>query len=143
MKTRPTGASVREFLDGVNNKKRREDAFVLLKIMQRATGKRPKMWGPSIVGFDKYHYRYESGHEGEICMIGFSPRAQALTLYLMSGYKDYGPLLKKLGKYKTSKACLYINKLEDVDLDVLEQIIARSYQYTKNKYHVKSVKRGR
>lgn len=133
-KTRLTGASVRDFLDGVKNKKRREDAYVLLKLIKSATRKQPRMWGPSIVGFDKYHYQYESGREGETCMIGFSPRAQALTLYLMSGFREYGPLLKKLGKHKKSKACLYINKLEDVDLKVLEEIIIRSYRYTKEKY---------
>ena len=134
MKTRPTGAGVNEFIAGVKHKQRREDAGALLKMMRRLTRKQPRMWGPSIIGFDRYHYIYESGREGEICMIGFSPRVSALTLYLMSGFREYGPLLKKLGRHKKSKACLYINKLEDVDLEVLEEIIRRSYQYAKKKY---------
>ena len=134
MKTRLTGASVRDFIDGVKNKKRREDADVVLKLMRRITRKQPRMWGPSIIGFDEYHYKYESGREGEICMIGFSPRAQALTLYLMSGFREYGPLLKKLGKHKKSKACLYINRLEDVNLEVLEEIIDRAYRHARKKY---------
>ncbi|MBF8269101.1 MAG: hypothetical protein HW386_810 [Gammaproteobacteria bacterium] len=133
-KTKPTDASVTDFLDRVKNEQKRQDAYTLLRLMKTITRKQPKMWGPSIIGFDKYHYRYESGREGDICMIGFSPRSQALTLYLMSGFTSYKELLKKLGKHKISKACLYINKLADIDLDVLQEIIKASYRYTKKKY---------
>lgn len=133
-KTKITNASVKDFLDQVKNEQKRKDAYTVLRLMKTITGKQPKMWGPSIVGFDKYHYRYESGHEGDICMIGFSPRSQALTLYVMSGFDGYTNLLKKLGKHKTSKACLYFNKLDDVDLDVLKEIIKASYRYAKQKH---------
>jgi hypothetical protein len=132
-KTRQTDASVKDFLDRVKNLQRREDAYTVLKMMQEVTHKRPRMWGPSIVGFDKYHYQYASGHEGEICMIGFSPRSQALVLYIWAGFEGHDDLLRRLGKHTRSKACLYIRKLTDVDLEILETIIERSYQYAKNR----------
>jgi hypothetical protein len=95
--------------------------------MKSVTGKPPRMWGPSIVGFDQYHYKYESGREGDMCMIGFSPRSQALTMYLMPPLTRYDSLMKKLGKFKTSQGCLYIKKLEDVDLRVLKETVAEAY----------------
>ena len=104
MKTKESNASIQAFLAKVKNGKRRDDAVTVSRMMQRITRKKPKLWGPSIVGFGKYHYVYESGRAGDICMIGFSPRSQALTLYLMSGFEGYDELLKKLGKYKRSKA---------------------------------------
>jgi len=131
MKTRVNDASVDAFLDRVANKTRREDAKAVLALMKSVTRKQPKMWGPSIVGFDQYHYQYDSGREGDICMIGFSPRAQALTLYLMRGFPEYDGLVKKLGKCSTSMACLYINTLADVDLAVLRDLIAGAYRHAK------------
>lgn len=127
-KTRPTDASVQEFLGGVDNDRRREDGFALLEMMREVTGEEPKMWGPSIVGFGSYHYKYESGREGDTIVAGFSPRKQNLTLYLMGGLDEYGELLGRLGKHKTGKGCLYINKLQDVDLNTLRELIRQSVE---------------
>jgi hypothetical protein len=126
LKTTRNRASVQEFLRSVENDKRRKDARAVLKLMREITGESPKMWGSSIVGFGSYHYRYESGREGDWMLTGFSPRKQALTLYIMDGFSRHEELMRKLGKYKTGKACLYVNKLEDIDLDVLRQLIADS-----------------
>jgi len=134
MKTKVNDASVEAFIDGVANKTRREDAKTVLALMTRVTRKAPKMWGPSIVGFDQYHYRYDSGREGDMCMIGFSPRAQALTLYLMRGFPEHDDLVKRLGKCSTSLACLYIHKLADVDVAVLRELVAASYRHAKATY---------
>lgn len=125
-KTRKTGVSVADFIAAVPHDTRRADAKLVLKLMRKITGKKPKMWGPTIVGFDEYHYRYESGHEGDICMIGFSPRSPALVLYVLCG-ETVDALLPKLGKYKRGKGCLYVNKLADVDIEVLEQVIREAY----------------
>ena len=124
LKTKVTKASVDAFLQGIRDEKQREDCYAILKIMKKATKAEPKMWGTSIIGFGHYHYVYESGREGDWFITGFSPRVQNLTLYMMGGF-DAG-LLKKLGKYKTGKGCLYINKLEDVDKKVLSDLIAKS-----------------
>src|SRR5690606_23546680 len=113
-KTKPTDASVQEFLGSVDNDRRREDGFALLEMMREVTGEEPRMWGPSIVGFGSYHYKYQSGREGDTIVAGFSPRKQNLTLYLTGGLDEYGELLGRLGKHKTGKGCLYINKLQDV-----------------------------
>ena len=136
LKTRENNASVTAFLDGVAHEKRRRDSRAVHKIMRRVTGKRAKMWGDSIVGFGRYHYKYDSGHEGDFFLTGFSPRKRALTVYIMPGFSDYGDLMARLGKYKTGRSCLYINKLEDVDLAVLEELIARSVDYMRRKYGV-------
>jgi hypothetical protein len=98
--------------------------------MQRVSGERPTMWGPSIIGFGSYHYRYESGHEGDACRIGFSPRSSALVLYIHTATKRYGQLLERLGKYKTSKACLYVNKLSDIDTHILEQMVIEAWRHS-------------
>lgn len=127
LKTKVNKNSVEKFLNQVGNARRREDALAVLKLMKSVTGKAPRMWGSSIVGFDQYHYKYESGREGDICMIGFSPRSQALTLYLMPPLTRYDSLMKKLGKFKTGQGCLYIKKLEDVDLRVLKETVAEAY----------------
>jgi len=124
LKTKPTGQSVTAFLKTVEPARRRADAKVIMPIMRRVTGKRPVMWGPSIIGYGKYHYRYDSGREGDWMLTGFSPRKTALTVYLMRGFAGKDALLARLGKHKISKACLYINKLDDVDLAVLEDLIA-------------------
>jgi hypothetical protein len=115
-------------------KKNDEDSFKILEMMKKITKEEPKMWGPSIVGFGNYHYKYESGREGDFFITGFSPRKQNLVLYIMPGFKRYTELMNKLGKYKTGKSCLYIKKLEDVDIKVLKELISKSVMYIKQKY---------
>ncbi|MBI5350392.1 MAG: DUF1801 domain-containing protein [Chloroflexi bacterium] len=126
LKTKLNKASVEKFLNGIKDETKRKDAFAILKLMQKVTKEKPKMWGSSIVGFGSYHYKYASGREGDWMLIGFSPRVQRLTLYIMPGFERYDALLKKLGKHKTGKSCLYINALEDVDAKVLEKLIEES-----------------
>jgi hypothetical protein len=125
-KTKKTNQSVTAFLNAVADEQQRADAFQILEMMTDITGEKPKMWGPSMVGFGDFHYVYASGHEGDIFRTGFSPRKQALSLYLSCDLKPLAPLLKKLGKCKTGKGCLYIKKLADVDLDVLRHLIQRA-----------------
>lgn len=134
MKTKPTNASVTEFLDKVENDKKREEGYRLLEIFKEVTGKEAKMWGPSIIGFGKYHYKYESGREGDWMLTGFSPRKAKHSLYIMAGFKRFDNLMQKLGKYKTGKSCLYVNKLEDIDEEVLRQLIRESVAYMKERY---------
>jgi hypothetical protein len=129
-KTKPTDQDVIDFLNDVEHKTRRQDGFTLLEMMQQITGEEAVMWG-SIIGFGSYHYKYESGREGDMPLIGFSPRKQSMTLYIMPGFDDYEDLLGKLGKHKIGKACLYVNKLADVDADVLRKLIKRSYTHMK------------
>lgn len=124
LKTQVTKASVDKFLQGIRDENKREDCFQILKIMKKATKAEPKMWGPSIIGFGDYHYKYASGRENDWFMAGFSPRVQNITLYSMGGFDP--ELLKKLGKHKTGKGCLYINRLEDVDKKVLSELIQKS-----------------
>ncbi len=126
LKTQKNDASVEEFLDSVANERKRQDSYAILELMQDVTGEEPAMWGTSIVGFGSYHYKYASGRENEWFLVGFSPRKQNLTLYIMSGFDDYESLLADLGKYKTGKSCLYINKLEDVDLPTLRELVKKS-----------------
>ena len=128
-KTKPTDVSVDAFLDGVAHPVRRADGKALRAMMERVTGEPALMWGPSIVGFGSYHYRYASGHEGDMCRVGFSPRSANLVLYV-GGFPEYEALLAKLGRHKRSRACLYLNKLADVDLGVLEEIARRTYATT-------------
>lgn len=129
IKTLVNEASVEDFINSVDGDIKKADAFTLLEIYKRVTGQPAKMWGASIVGFGQYHYKSErSSQEGDWPLAGFSPRKQNLTLYVMSDLHDYDDLLSKLGKHKTSKACLYINKLSDVNTEVLEKLIARSYE---------------
>jgi hypothetical protein len=129
LKTQVTRVSVDKFLQGIKDVKKRDDCYQILKIMKKATRAVPKMWGTSIIGFGDYHYVYESGREGDWFITGFSPRAQNLTLYMMGGLDT--KLLKKLGKFKTGKGCLYINKLEDVDPKVLNELILQSVKKLK------------
>ena len=133
LKTKPNKASIEKFLNSVKDEKKRTDSYKILGLMKKITKEEPVMWGPSVVGFGKYHYKYESGREGDFFITGFSPRKQNLTLYIMSGFKKYPELMKKLGKYKTGSSCLYINKLEDVDMKVLKELISESVKYIKNK----------
>ncbi len=133
-KTQATRAGVKKFLSGVLPAKRREDGLRLLDIMTEITGVKPKMWGSSIIGFGSYHYQYDSGREGDSLRTGFSPRKTALTVYIMGGFPRHESLMKKLGKYKTGKSCLYINKLEDVDEKVLRQLIKASWDHMQKTY---------
>ncbi len=135
-KTVPTGASVAEFLASVDAPARREDCRNVMALMQEATGEPPVMWGPSIIGFGAYHYRYATGREGDMPLVGVSPRKRALALYIMPGFADYGALLRRLGKHRTGKSCLYINKLADVDMSVLRQLVRASVQDIRHKYGV-------
>ena len=130
-KTRPTDLDVVDFLDSVENDTRRKDGFAVLEMMKEETGEEPVMWGSSIIGFGSYHYRYESGREGDMPMVGFSPRKQSMTLYVLGDFDQLEELLDDLGKHKTSKACLYVNKLADVDEAVLRKLIKRSYEHMK------------
>ena len=133
-KTKPTEQSVEDFIDNVADEQVRKDCAALVKIMKKVTGSAPTMWGPAIVGFGKYHYKYDSGHEGDSCLTGFSPRKQNLTLYVMPGFAQHPELLEKLGKHKAGKGCLYIKKLEDVNMAVLEKLIKHSVDWLKKKY---------
>jgi hypothetical protein len=129
LKTKMNEGDVNAFLNGVENERKRKDSFKILNLMEKTTGMEAKMWGDAIVGFGTYHYKYASGREGDWFLTGFSPRKQNLTLYIMSGFDEYEPLLNRLGKHKTGKSCLYINKLADVDLDVLEELVIRSVEH--------------
>ena len=126
--------NVDAFLDSVENPRRREDAKRLLALMQAVTGESPKMWGTSIVGFGSYHYRYASGREGDSLIVGFAPRKHNLVVYIMPGFARYSALLSELGKYRTGKSCLYVNKLDDIDLQVLAELIRESVAEMRSRY---------
>lgn len=129
LKTKPTHHSVTGFLGRIEDEQRRKDCQTILKLMKETTGAKPRMWGASIVGFGDYHYKYASGREGDWFMIGFSPRKHDLTLYSMAGLGRYEALLKQLGKFKRGKGCLYIKRLEDVDLNVLREFFQQSVEH--------------
>ncbi|MDD9953606.1 MAG: DUF1801 domain-containing protein [Candidatus Woesearchaeota archaeon] len=136
IKTKATKKNVKKFIEAVEHKTRREDGLVLLKLFEKITKEKAVLWGESIVGFGKYHYKSErSSQEGDWPLTGFSPRKQNLSLYIMPGFKDKQALLKKLGKHKTSVSCLYINKLADVDLKILEKLIKHGYEQMKKGGH--------
>jgi len=126
LKTKPTDASVEDFLNAVEHPVKRADSFILLELMKEVSGENPVMWGTSIIGFGDYHYKYASGREGDWFKVGFSPRKRSLTVYLRTGAKKEEELLSKLGKHRTGVGCLYINKRADVDIDVLKEIIQKS-----------------
>jgi len=127
-KTKQNDASVTAFLEGLADEKRRADSYVILKMMQKITSLEPKMWGDAIIGFGSQHYQYATGRQGDMPLVGFSPRKQNLTLYITMGFEELQGLLDRLGKHKTGKVCLYINRLTDVDKTVLEEIIVRSLE---------------
>ncbi len=133
-KTKPTEADVDAFLGGIADSRKREDARAVCALMERVTGEPPRMWGPSIVGFGAYRYKYDSGREGEWLVTGFSPRASALTLYIMGGFPRHQELMERLGKYKTGKSCLYIKRLADVDRSVLEELVRDSSAHMRETY---------
>lgn len=133
-KTRPTEADVLGFINSVDDERKRQDSLTVLALMREVTGEEPKMWGGSIVGFGSYHYKYASGREGDAPITGFSPRKQALTLYIMGGFEQYDDLLAKLGKHTTGSSCLYVKRLSDVDLDVLRELVTKSVDHMKQMY---------
>jgi hypothetical protein len=130
-KTVPTEADVLAFINNVPDARKREDSLTVLEMMREVTGEEPQMWGSSIVGFGSYHYKYASGREGDMCMTGFSPRKQALTLYIMGGFENYDELMAKLGKHTTGAACLYVKRLSDIDMEVLRELVAKSFAHMK------------
>jgi hypothetical protein len=134
MKTRATGDSVEAFLDRVEPAERGTDARAVIASLKRVTGKEPRMWGPSIIGFGSYHYRYESGREGDMCRLGLSPRKANLVLYLSGGHASYEALLGRLGKFSTGKGCLYVKRLTDVDRAVLDEILASAWARSLSAY---------
>jgi len=134
LKTKPNRKSVEQFLRSVKDKKKRDDCFAVLKLMKQITKTKPKMWGPSIVGFGTYHFQYESGREGDFFLTGFSPRKENLTLYIMAGFSRYDSLMKKIGRVKTGKSCLYIKSLDDVNMSALKRLIEQSVKHIAKKY---------
>jgi hypothetical protein len=132
-KTKPTPDSVMEFLNRIENEQKRRDCFTILELMQQVTGEPPVLWG-TMVGFGSYHYRYATGHEGDAFLTGFAPRKQNITLYMYLGFDAHRELMEKLGKYKAAKSCLYIKKLEDVDLAVLRELVQRSVAQIQQTY---------
>jgi hypothetical protein len=133
-KTTETKVKVLDFINAITNEKKRKDGLVLLKLFKKHTGMPAKMWGPSIIGFGKYHYKYPSGHEGDAPIAAFSPRSTALTFYFSSNFEKREELLAMLGKHKISKACIYVNKLEDINIAVLEKMIVNDLKHMKKLY---------
>jgi hypothetical protein len=133
-KTKETDHSVIQFIESVDHPKKREDAFKLLDVFTETTGYEAKMWGPSIIGFGSYHYKYPSGHEGDAPLVGFSPRKAKISLYFATGDTKREELLKNFGKHTSGKACVYINKLADIDVDVLKALIVQSVEFLKEMY---------
>lgn len=133
-KTQPTDKSVKTFIDSIDDQQKRADSYSLLALMKEVTGCEPKMWGPSIIGFDQYHYKYESGREGNFLKVGFSPRKRELSIYLMCSFEKQAETMKKLGKHRTGKSCLYVKRLEDIDLDVLKDLVQESVKFVDEKY---------
>jgi len=134
LKTKENDASVIEFIENVENPKKREDAYKLLDLFTETTGYQAKMWGPSIIGFGAYHYKYDSGHEGDAPLVGFSPRKAKISLYFATGDTKREELLKKFGKHTSGKACVYINKVADIDVNILKELINESITFLKEKY---------
>ncbi len=134
IKTKPTDQAVEQFIDSVNHETRKADAWTILRMMHDITGDEPRMWGASIIGFGQYHYKYDSGHEGDMARIAFSPRKANQVLYVLDGFDGQQDMLDRLGKHKTGKVCLYINKLADVDEDVLKDIIRASWDHMNKLY---------
>lgn len=134
IKTKPTQVTPADFIDAIDHPLRREEAKTVCAMMERITGEPPRMWGPSIIGFGSYHYKYDSGHEGDMCRLGFSPRKAQLVLYILTEDPAQDEQLARLGKYKTGKSCLYINKLADVDMSVLEEMTRHALTWMNAKY---------
>lgn len=134
IKTQFTDIDVVSFVETLDNQQKKEDSYQLISLMEQATGEKATMFGPTIIGFGKYHYKYESGHEGQAPLLGFSPRKTAISLYVYSGSANQDELISKLGKFKMGKSCIYIKKLNDIDIDILEQLMDSSIQFISEKY---------
>jgi len=134
IKTTETSKSIADFVNAVSDEIKRKDSFQIIDIMQKLTGFEPKMWGPSIIGFGNYHYKYESGHEGDMPLAAFSPRSTAIVLYFSEEFENKVELLQKLGKHKPGKVCVYIKKIDDIDVSVLKKMISNSVKDTKSRY---------
>ena len=134
LKTKVNNTSVKKFLDTVKDERKRKDCRELSALMRSITGRNPKMWGTAIIGFGSYHYTYKSGQEGDWMLTGFPPRKQNVSIYIMPGFSGYGAIMKKLGKYKTGKSCLYVKNLDDIDRGVLRKLVERSVADMKLKY---------
>ena len=134
LKTQFTAVDVEEFINNLDNEQKKKDSFELIELMEKATGEKAKMFGPTIIGFGQYHYKYASGHEGDAPLLGFSPRKAAISLYVTTGCDDQKQYLEGLGKYKMAKACIYIKKLEDINIEVLNKIMKESIDFVSNKY---------
>ncbi len=135
-KTVPNKLNVQDYLNAIENPKRKEDCCAIHDLMKTITGKEPRMWGSSMVGFGSYHYKYESGREGDMFVTGFSNRKQAITLYIMGGFKRHEELLSKVGPHKTGKSCFYIKQLSNMDIDVLSILISESIKAVEKKYTI-------
>lgn len=133
-KTQPTQESVAKFLNSIEDEQKRRDAKKIDRLFREISGEKPTMWGPSIIGYGTYHYKYASGREGDFMRLGFSPRVQSLTLYIMPGFRKYEKLLAGLGKHKIGKSCLYVKRLDDIDLDVLRALAEESWDEMNRKY---------
>lgn len=133
-KTQPTEQSVKSFINSLDDEQKIADSNALIDLMKEVTGCEPKMWGPSIIGFDQYHYKYESGREGNFLKIGFSPRKREFSIYLMCSFDKNEELMKKLGKHRTGKSCLYVKRLEDINMDVLRELVLESVKFVNEKY---------
>ena len=134
IKTTQTSKSVTDFINSVRDEIKRKDSFQIVDIMQKQTGFEPKMWGPSIIGFGNYHYKYESGHEGDMPLAAFSPRSTAIVFYFCEEFENRDELFKRLGKYTTGKVCVYVKRLADIDVSVLKEMISNSVKHTKSLY---------
>lgn len=138
LKTKENNASVKKFLNSIEDETKRKDCFDIVEIMEKESKEEAKMWGTSIIGFGNYHYKYASGHEGDMCIVGFSPRKQNISLYLCGPLAEQKDLLEKLGKHKTGKSCLYIKKLGDIDSEILRKIIKESIVTMKSRFPQKA-----
>jgi hypothetical protein len=134
LKTKENDASVQDYLNAIDDPQRKDDCLSIHEIMQRITGHEGSMWGNSMIGYGSYHYKYESGREGDWFLAGFANRKKSISIYIMSGFSQYDDLLDNLGKHKTGKFCLYINKLDDIDKEILEKMIETSVEYIQHKY---------
>ena len=133
-KTKPTSVTPRAYISGLDEGRRKREADILLPWFETVTGLKGRMWGPSMIGFGRYHYKYDSGREGDFMMTGFAPRKAAMTLYIMPGYRDMSETLARLGPHRIGKSCLYINRLESVDMDVLAEIVTDGVAYMRANY---------
>ena len=139
-KTTETSISVKDFINAVKDETKKKDCYNLIELIKKESGFEPKMWGTSIIGFDSYHYKYDSGHEGDSPLVAFSPRASAITLYLSGHFEKREELLEKLGKHKTDKGCIYIKNLDSINMEILQKMIKNHIKHIREMYPDKSVK---